>query len=129
MALIRVSRRSGTTWEVAKGKLEPGEPPEWAGVREVQEEMGVDVEFDVRALIGLIRYGFLAPGGLPRLKTVYLYLLTPKGDMDGRFQPAASEGVRDVRWFTPEEACRVVTHTSLRPLMQRARELVETEGR
>jgi RNA:NAD 2'-phosphotransferase (TPT1/KptA family)/8-oxo-dGTP pyrophosphatase MutT (NUDIX family) len=125
MALIRVSRRSGVTWEVAKGKLEPGEPPEWAGVREVQEEMGIDVDFDVRALIGLIRYGFLAPGGLPRLKTVYLYLLEPKGDMDGRFQPAAREGVRDVKWFTPEEACRVVTHTSLRPLMVRARELVE----
>jgi RNA:NAD 2'-phosphotransferase (TPT1/KptA family)/8-oxo-dGTP pyrophosphatase MutT (NUDIX family) len=125
LALIRVTRRSGVTWEVAKGKLEAGEPPEWAGVREVQEEMGVSVDFDVRALIGLIRYGFLAPGGLPRLKTVYLYLLEPRGTMDGRFQPAAREGVRDVRWFSPEEACRVVTHSSLRPLMARARDLVE----
>lgn len=125
MALIRVTRRSGVTWEVAKGKLEPGEPPEWAGVREVQEEMGISVDFHVRALVGLIRYGFLAPGGLPRLKTVYLYLLEPKEDMDGRFKPASREGVKDVRWFTPEEACRVVTHTSLRPLMQRARDIVE----
>jgi RNA:NAD 2'-phosphotransferase (TPT1/KptA family)/8-oxo-dGTP pyrophosphatase MutT (NUDIX family) len=125
MALIRVTRRSGVTWEVAKGKLEPGEPPEWAGVREVQEEMGISVDFQVTALVGLIRYGFLAPGGLPRLKTVYLYLLEPKSDIDGRFKPASREGVKDVRWFTPEEACRVVTHTSLRPLMQRARELVE----
>jgi RNA:NAD 2'-phosphotransferase (TPT1/KptA family)/8-oxo-dGTP pyrophosphatase MutT (NUDIX family) len=129
MALIRVTRRSGATWEVAKGKLEPGEPPEWAGIREVQEEMGVSVDFDVRTLIGLIRYGFLAPGGLPRLKTVYLYLLDPRGDMGGRFKPAAGEGVRDVRWFTPEEACRVVSHSSLRPLMQRARELVEEGAR
>jgi hypothetical protein len=83
------------------------------------------VDFRVTALVGLIRYGFLAPGGLPRLKTVYLYLLEPKGDMDGRFRPASREGVKDVRWFTPEEACRVVTHTSLRPLMQRAKSLVE----
>lgn len=127
MALIRVMRKSGVTWEVAKGKLEPGEPPEWAGVREVQEEMGVQVDFEVRALVGLIRYGFLAPGGLPRLKTVYLYLLDPVGDMGGRFRPAAKEGVRDVRWFTPEEACKVVSHSSLRPLMVRAKELVEAK--
>jgi RNA:NAD 2'-phosphotransferase (TPT1/KptA family)/8-oxo-dGTP pyrophosphatase MutT (NUDIX family) len=125
MALIRVTRRSGVTWEVAKGKLEHGEPPEWAGIREVQEEMGVDVGFEVRALVGLVRYGFLAPGGLPRLKTIHLYLLEPQGDMLGAFRPAEKEGIRDVRWFTAAEAVEVVTHTSLRPLMRRARELVE----
>lgn len=125
MALIRVTRRSGVTWEVAKGKLEPGEPPEWAGVREVQEEMGVAVDFHVRGLVGLVRYGFLAPGGLPRLKTVFLYLLEPKGDMDGRFAPSEREGIKDVRWFTLEEACKVVTHSSLRPLMKKARAMAE----
>ncbi|MCA9494904.1 MAG: NUDIX domain-containing protein [Myxococcales bacterium] len=124
MALIRVTRRSGVTWEVAKGKLEPGEPPEWAGVREVQEEMGIpQVDFDVKQLVGLVRYGFLAPGGLPRLKTVFLYLLQPRGTMDGRFSPSEREGIKDVRWFTLDEACDVVTHSSLRPLMRRARRL------
>lgn len=127
MALIRVTRRSGVTWEVAKGKLEHGEPPEWAGVREVQEEMGVDCEFDVRCLVGLVRYGFMAPGGLPRLKTIYLYLLDPRGDMDGCFRPAHDEGIRDVKWFTPQEACDAVTHSSLRPVMRRAKELVQKE--
>ncbi len=125
MALIRVTRRSGVTWEVAKGKLEPGEPPEWAGVREVQEEMGVAVDFHVRGLVGLVRYGFLAPGGLPRLKTVFLYLLEPKSDMDGRFAPSEREGIKDVRWFTLDEACRVVTHSSLRPLMKKAKTMAE----
>lgn len=125
MALIRVTRRSGVTWEVAKGKLEPGEPPEWAGIREVQEEMGVQVDFHVRGLVGLVRYGFLAPGGLPRLKTVFLYLLEPKSDMGGRFAPSEREGIKDVRWFTLDEACRVVTHSSLRPLMRRAKWMAE----
>ncbi|MBX2796137.1 MAG: NUDIX domain-containing protein [Myxococcales bacterium] len=129
MALIRVTRRSGVTWEVAKGKLEPGEPPEWAGVREVQEEMGIDCDFDVRCLVGLVRYGFMAPGGLPRLKTIFLYLLDPRGDMNGQFRPSTREGIKDVRWFTPEEACRVVTHSSLRPVMRRAKQLVEAEQR
>jgi hypothetical protein len=87
--------------------------------------MGVDVDFEVKGLVGLVRYGFLAPGGLPRHKTVYLYVLEPKTDMGGAFRPSAREGIKDVRWFTPEEACEAVTHTSLRPMMQRARRMVE----
>jgi 8-oxo-dGTP pyrophosphatase MutT (NUDIX family) len=118
-----VTRRSGVTWEVAKGKLEPGEPPEFAGAREVQEEMGVDCDFDVKELVGLVRYGFMAPGGLPRLKTIYLYLMEPLGEM-GSFSPSEREGIRDVRWFTPDEACEAVTHTSLVPMMRRARDMI-----
>ena len=125
MALIRVSRRSGVTWEVAKGKLEAGEPPEWAGIREVREEMGIECDFDVRCLVGLVRYGFMAPGGRPRLKTIFLYLLDPRGEMPGAFRPSEREGIKDVRWFTPSEACEAVTHSSLRPVMQRARKLLE----
>ncbi len=123
VALIRVTRRSGVTWEVAKGKLEPGEPPEWAGAREVQEEMGVECRFRVNDLVGLVRYGFMAPGGLPRLKTIYLYLMEPDGEM-GTFCPSEREGIRDVQWFTPEEACEAVTHTSLVPMMRRARDMI-----
>jgi 8-oxo-dGTP pyrophosphatase MutT (NUDIX family) len=126
MALIRVVRKSGVTWEVAKGKLEPGEPPEWAGIREVQEEMGIDNDFAVRGLVGLVRYGFLAPGGLPRLKTIYLYLLEPVGGVESAFRPSTREGIRDVKWFSAEEAVEAVTHTRLRPLMRRAREVVES---
>jgi putative RNA 2'-phosphotransferase len=126
-ALIRVTRRSGVTWEVAKGKLEPGETPEAAGIREVQEEMGVPQALEVTGYVGLIRYGFLAPGGLPRLKSVYLYLMRATGDEPLTFEPRAAEGIADVRWFTPAEACRAVTHSSLRPIMRAARELVERQ--
>lgn len=125
MALIRVTRRSGVTWEVAKGKLERGETPESAGIREVQEEMGLDAELVVTGYVGLIRYGFLAPGGLPRLKSVYLYLMELVTTEEVHFEPRAAEGIGDVQWFTPDEACRAVTHSSLRPIMRTARELVE----
>jgi RNA:NAD 2'-phosphotransferase (TPT1/KptA family)/8-oxo-dGTP pyrophosphatase MutT (NUDIX family) len=127
MALIEVERRSGVTWEVAKGKLELGETPEAAAVREVREEMGVDVEFDLLRFVGHVRYGFLAPGGLPRLKTIYLYLMQPRGPMED-FEPSRREGIGDVQWFTPEEAVCAVTHSSLQPLMRRAKDLVERYG-
>lgn len=127
MALIQVTRRSGITWEVAKGKLEPGETPEATAVREVAEEMGVTPDFRVLREIGLVRYGFLAPGGLPRLKSIFLYLMTPTTPL-GTFVPATAEGIGDVSWFTPERACQIVTHTSLQPLMHRARDLVGRYG-
>lgn len=119
VALIRVTRRSGVTWEVAKGKLEPGEPPEHAAIREVREEMGVRVDLKITRPLGVVRYGFLAPGGLPRLKTVHVYLMEPLGAMED-FLPAHEEGIGAVRWFSLEDACRVVTHSSLVPLMRRA---------
>lgn len=124
MALIRVTRRSGRTWEVAKGKLEVGETPEHAAIREVREEMGIDVDLRITGFVSLIRYGFLAPGGLPRLKTVYLYLMEPVEPLDDAFRPATREGIGEVCWFTPEHACRAVTHSSLVPAMRHARRLV-----
>lgn len=116
MALIRVTRRSGVTWEVAKGKLEHGEPPEHAAIREVREEMGVSVNLRITHSLGMVRYGFLAPGGLPRLKTVHLFLMEPEGDIES-FTPAEGEGIGAVRWFTPDDAARVVTHSSLVPML------------
>jgi RNA:NAD 2'-phosphotransferase (TPT1/KptA family)/8-oxo-dGTP pyrophosphatase MutT (NUDIX family) len=124
MALIRVTRRSGTTWEVAKGKLEPGESPEQAAVREVQEEMGVTVGLGIKAHLGAVRYGFLAPGGLPRLKTVHLFLMEPLGAIES-FTPATNEGIAAVRWFPLPEAVRAVTHPSLVPVVRRAAEGLE----
>lgn len=125
MALIRVTRRSGVTWEVAKGKLEPGETPESAGIREVREEMGIESALRITDYVGLIRYGFLAPGGLPRLKSVYLYLMETEDGAIPSFAPRAEEGIGDVQWFTPKEACRAVTHSSLKPIMRVARAMVE----
>lgn len=123
MALIRVTRRSGITWEVAKGKLEQGEVPERAAVREVQEEMGVSCDLRVVHHLGDIRYGFVAPGSLVRLKTVFLYLMIPQGPMTC-FDPSTREGIGEVAWFTPDEAVLAVTHSSLIPQVRAARQLL-----
>lgn len=113
VALIRVNRRTGSTWEVAKGKIEAGEAPDRAAVREVGEEMGVEDTITVTRSLGTVRYGFSTPEGHPRLKTIYLYVLEVDGPPEG-FHPSAREGIEQVRWFDVFDAVDMLTHPSLR---------------
>lgn len=113
IALIRVCRRGGSTWEVAKGKIEPGEAPQETAIREVREEMGLHAPVQVRGELGTIRYGFCTPDGSPRLKTIYLYVLEATCDVS-TFAPATGEGIDAVRWFALEEALASLAHPSLR---------------
>lgn len=130
VALVRVGRRSGSTWEVAKGKLDPGETPEAAALRELGEEIGSSTEFQLLREIGLVRYGFMAPGGQPRLKTVHLFLVTPaSGDGElGALKPAEAEGIHEVAWFDVDDAVDAVRHPSLLPRMHDARRLLMEHG-
>lgn len=119
LLLIQVSRRGRLTWEVAKGKLEPGESPEQAAVREVREEIGIeDDELTVEAPLGIVRYGFTTPDRQPRLKTLHMFLLRASRRHES-FRPAETEGIRQAAWFPPEEAARAVVHRSLGPLLRR----------
>ena len=131
LALIRVVRRFGTTWEVAKGKLEVGETPAQASVREVGEEMGlpdaVAATLSIRSPLGSVRYGFTTPSGEPRLKTLHMFLLGI-GERVEVFHPATREGIDAVGWFSPTEAARLVTHRSLKPLMRRVSRMLGDPG-
>lgn len=127
VALVLCRRSGGRTWEIAKGKLEEAESPREAAVRELQEEMGFEALTRVTARVGVARYGFRTPDGSPRLKTLHVYLLRAD-PVPERFLPARGEGIEDVRWFPLAEACRRVTHGSLRPLMARLREQFPAEA-
>lgn len=128
VALIKVSRRHGSTWEVAKGKLENGEAPSSAAVREVREEMGFDNPVHPRRTLGTIRYGFYTREGTPRLKTIYLYLLEAEGTV-GSFSPAGAEGIEAVRWFGVAELVHALAHPSLRSSLGRLLEALDERAR
>jgi RNA:NAD 2'-phosphotransferase (TPT1/KptA family)/8-oxo-dGTP pyrophosphatase MutT (NUDIX family) len=120
VGLVRVRRRSGVTWEVAKGKSEVGETPEQTAVRELQEEMGIDTPLEVIEDLGVSHYGFSTPGGEPRLKVLHLFILRPLAQLDD-FAPARPEGIEQVAFFDPDAAVRVVSHGSLREPVRRLR--------
>ncbi len=130
LLLIQVQRRHRRTWEVAKGKLEPGESPAAAAVREVREEAGIPCDLEIRQELGFVRYGFTTPDHEPRLKTLHMYLM----DAPERFDPAllrpiGGEGITGVDWFPVDEATRLVAHRSLRPLMRRVRAMLTQRER
>ena len=124
IALIHVCRRGGATWEVAKGKIEPGEAPEVTAVREVREEMGVVAPVCVRGTLGTVRYGFCTPDGAPRLKTIHLYVLELT-DPVCAFDPALAEDIDDVRWFELQDALAALAHPSLRGSIGRLLDALE----
>ncbi|MEL6344226.1 MAG: NUDIX domain-containing protein [Myxococcota bacterium] len=127
LALIRVRRSHSATWEIAKGKLEPGESPHVAAMREVQEEMGYPLDLRIRCDLGAVRFGFYTPQGEPRLKTLYLYLMDTPELVDA-FEPSRREGIVEVSWFSVQDANRAVTHRSLKPLMRKVRRILEEPG-
>ncbi|MSQ03457.1 MAG: NUDIX domain-containing protein [Myxococcales bacterium] len=118
IGLIQVARRQGLTWEVAKGKLEFGEPPSVAAVREMREEMGVDVPVREVRTLGAVRYGFYTREGAPRLKTISLFLIELAEPFED-FKPLAEEGIAAARWFGLAEALQVLSHPSLRSVVGR----------
>jgi ADP-ribose pyrophosphatase YjhB (NUDIX family) len=61
-ARLLVARHEGDVWATPGGLVEPDEPPEQAVVREVREELGIDIT--VRGIVG-------AYGG-PQHRVVYL---------------------------------------------------------
>ena len=117
VCLVSCKRRSGVSWEIAKGKMEPGETPGATAVRELQEEMGFEAEVAVTESLGMVRYVFSTPKKEVRLKAMHLFLMEANPSPES-FSPAEAEGIVDVRWFPVSEARRLVRHSSLRPVLK-----------
>lgn len=96
VAVIR--RRRQRDWSLPKGKLDPGEHPLEAAVRECQEETGFTPVLDVP--LPTQRYHV---DNVP--KTVEYWRATV---LDGQF--SANREVDVLRWVTPREASRRLTY-------------------
>jgi 8-oxo-dGTP diphosphatase len=101
-----VHRPGRRDWTLPKGKLEPGETPEQAALREVREETGFSCRLD--AFVGTTRY--LDSAGRP--KVVDYWMMEPVG---GRFVSGAE--VDDMRWVSYPSACTLLTYPRDRELL------------
>jgi 8-oxo-dGTP diphosphatase len=101
-----IHRPSQDDWSLPKGKLENGETPEQAALREVEEETG-------------LRCSIVRPAGCTayvdrrgRDKIVCYWVMRP---LDGRFKPG--DEVDQLRWLTIEEALALLTYPLDRALL------------
>jgi 8-oxo-dGTP diphosphatase len=87
-------------WSLPKGKLDPGEHPLTAAVREVAEE--ADVRGVPQVRLPSVRY--LMRNGVPKLVEFWSMRMAETGG----FQPGTE--VDDVRWLPPDEAAGLVSY-------------------
>lgn len=85
-------------WDIPKGKIEKGEEPHEAALREINEECGLDnIKID-KELIPTYHVYF-AYGKHWIKKTFWFTLSSPLTDI----QPQKEEGITEVKWFQKNE--------------------------
>ncbi|MDQ6918630.1 MAG: NUDIX hydrolase [Candidatus Dormibacteraeota bacterium] len=103
-----VHRPAYDDWSFPKGKLERGETPEAAAVREVAEETGL--ECNLLEPFGCTQYVDRRGAA----KTVCYWIMEPTG---GRFKPGVE--VDELRWLTASEALDLLSYARDREVLKR----------
>ncbi len=93
-------------WDLPKGKIEKGETPEEAAVREVSEETGLDNLVIVNSLPST--YHIFKRKDKKYLKKIYWYKMLYKGYKNPR--PLKEEGITDIQWVNPEQLPYIIDH-------------------
>jgi 8-oxo-dGTP pyrophosphatase MutT (NUDIX family) len=113
---------AGGRWQLPKGRLEEGETPEQAAVREVAEETGVRGR--VRAPLPAVDYWFSRPD-LRIHKRVDYYLLDY---LDGSADDYDPGEVEAAAWMAWDEALARLTFDNERRVVAAARQAASGEG-
>jgi 8-oxo-dGTP pyrophosphatase MutT (NUDIX family) len=82
-------------WDLPKGKLEKGETPEIAALREVQEECGLS-NLKIKGKLSPTYHTYIEKGQ-PILKKTWWYEMI--GDDRRKLKPQTEEGITQVAWL------------------------------
>ena len=109
-------------WDLPKGKIEKGETPEKAAVREVSEECGITGQKIVKMLPSTFHI-YLMPGkkGNWIFKKTYWFEMSYDGKLTGT--PQTEEDITQVRWVAAKDLDEMLenTYANLKPVFQNYR--------
>jgi ADP-ribose pyrophosphatase YjhB (NUDIX family) len=120
--IARHDRKGRLVWSMPKGHLEPGETPEDAAIREVQEETGIEAH--VIGTLGTIDFWFMSQDRRIH-KTVHHYLLEADG---GELSDADIEVV-SVAWVPLDDVAELLRYPDERRLVSMVPGLLATPER
>lgn len=109
--LLLIHRRG--VWDLPKGKLDPGETPQEASVREVAEEVGIErATLSVLGGLPSTVHGYIwHKRGVYAVKTTHWYAMTTTAEA---FEPEEREGIERVAYVPWAQAARQLGYESLR---------------
>jgi 8-oxo-dGTP pyrophosphatase MutT (NUDIX family) len=120
IALILVDKEKGR-WQLPKGKVDEGETPEIAALRETREEAGVNAE--LIAPLETVDYWYVGGDRTGRVryhKFVHFFLLEYRsGDVRDH-----DHEVEEARWVAMQRASSMLAFASERRVMESAVELI-----
>jgi len=117
LAAIRPAGRKPGLWALPKGNIGPGEKPDEAALREVQEETGVEARLVTK--LGDVRYVYTWAG--ERIfKVVSFYLFRYRRGRLGDIAPEQRIEVDEARWLPLEEAPRLLAYGGEREMAKKA---------
>lgn len=104
-------------WDIPKGKLDAGESPEIAAVREIEEECGLIAPIITDQLMQT--YHTYHHKGKDVLKLTHWYLLE-EGPQKSSLKPQLEEGITEIIYLEPSEFSLVLenTYTSIKEVIQ-----------
>lgn len=121
--IVIYCRKNATQWCLPKGKLESGETPEQAAIREVQEETGVRGE--IIEHIENIHYKYIDEKRQLALdKTVFFFLMKKIAVVSQQYDPE----VDAVEWIAIDKAFEKLSFESERRVVEKAILLLRQKG-
>jgi 8-oxo-dGTP diphosphatase len=110
--ILLVKARDKSNWQLPGGRLEPGETPAQAVIREVKEETGL------RARVGRLTGRYLREDG----SVVRVYAVRARGKLAG-----AREEIVEQRWVRIREAKEMVGQHTRRRLVEGVARMVDVD--
>jgi 8-oxo-dGTP pyrophosphatase MutT (NUDIX family) len=109
----RRTRKGDLAWGLPKGLVEPGEKPEEAAVREVQEEAGLQAA--ILSPLGEISYWYVWGDERVRKRVAFFLMEATGGDVSQH-----DHEMEEVRWFPLADAQRRAAYPTERGVLRGA---------